>query len=53
MTADEKRPLSTGLWAVEPHLGRGEFGVKFEEILVVTSDSVYWLDDQLPHMTEV
>lgn len=53
MTADEKRPLSSGLWAIEPHLGRGEFGVKFEEILVVTTDSVYWLDDQLPHMTEV
>lgn len=53
MTADEQRPLSTGLWAIEPHLGRDEFGVKFEEILVVSPEKVYWLDDQLPHMTEV
>ncbi len=53
ITASETRPLSPGLWAVEPHLGRGDFGVKFEEILVVTPESVYWLDDDLPHVTEV
>jgi len=53
MTAEEQRPLSTGMWAVEPHLGGNGFGVKFEEILVVTDNEVYWLDDSLPHLTEV
>lgn len=53
MTADETRPLTNGLWAIEPHFGNAEFGVKFEEILVVTPDRVYWLDDDLPHVTEV
>ena len=53
MTADEARPLTTGLWAIEPHFGNAEFGVKFEEILVVTPDHIYWLDDDLPHVTEV
>lgn len=53
MKASEKRPLSTGLWAIEPHFGNDEFGVKFEEILVVEKDRVYWLDDTLPHLTEV
>ncbi len=53
MTATEKRPLSVGLWAIEPHLGFGDAGVKFEEILVVTEDDAYWLDDELPHVTEI
>ncbi|WP_025274004.1 M24 family metallopeptidase [Haloglycomyces albus] len=39
-----------GLWAVEPHIGRGDVGIKFEEILVVTDDDAYWLDDDLPHV---
>ncbi|MFC4336440.1 M24 family metallopeptidase [Salininema proteolyticum] len=39
-----------GLWAVEPHLGRGDVGLKFEELLVVTPDGAYWLDDDLPHV---
>ena len=46
--------LTPGLWAVEPHLGVKSgpdiFGVKFEELLVVTEDDAYWLDDDLPHM---
>lgn len=53
MKANESRPLSQGLWAIEPHFGNSEFGVKFEEILVVERDRVYWLDDNLPHITEV
>lgn len=53
MTAEERRPLSEGLWAVEPHLGGEGFGVKFEEILVVTAKEIFWLDDSLPHLTEV
>jgi Xaa-Pro aminopeptidase len=43
-------PATPGLWAVEPHIGFREVGVKFEEILVVTSSGAYWLDDDLPHV---
>jgi Xaa-Pro aminopeptidase len=43
------RPPAPGLWAVEPHIGRDGVGVKFEELLVVTEDDAYWLDDHLPH----
>jgi Xaa-Pro aminopeptidase len=39
-----------GLWAIEPHLGFQGVGVKFEELLVVTADDAYWLDDDLPHV---
>jgi hypothetical protein len=38
-----------GLWALEPHIGRHGVGVKFEELLVVTEDDAYWLDDHLLH----
>ncbi|WP_433236748.1 M24 family metallopeptidase [Streptosporangium sp. CA-135522] len=43
------RSCEPGLWAVEPHIGKGEIGVKWEELLVVTEDGAYWLDDDLPH----
>lgn len=43
-------PATPGMWAVEPHIGFRDMGVKFEEILVVTSDDAYWLDDDLPHV---
>lgn len=40
-----------GLWAVEPHIGFRDVGVKFEEILVVRPDgSAAWLDDETPHV---
>lgn len=39
-----------GLWAVEPHLGRDGVGAKFEELLVITADDAFWLDDDLPHV---
>ncbi|GAA1947685.1 M24 family metallopeptidase [Kitasatospora viridis] len=39
-----------GLWAVEPHIGFRDTGIKFEELLVVTEDDAYWLDDDLPHV---
>ena len=39
-----------GLWAVEPHLAIGDVGAKFEELLVVTDDDAFWLDDALPHV---
>ncbi|MGW4489408.1 M24 family metallopeptidase [Amycolatopsis sp. NPDC004368] len=44
------RPCEPGLWAFEPHLGRGEVGAKWGEVLVVTEDTAYWLDDELPHV---
>jgi hypothetical protein len=42
---------SPGLWAVEPHLATPQYrvGAKWEEILVVTEDDAYWLDDDVPH----
>ncbi|GAB3652950.1 M24 family metallopeptidase [Actinocorallia lasiicapitis] len=49
-------PPTPGIWAVEPHLGfrsdvkDAAVGVKFEELLVVTEDDAYWLDDDLPHV---
>ncbi|AEH09346.1 MULTISPECIES: M24 family metallopeptidase [Protofrankia] len=39
-----------GLWAVEPHVAFRDVGLKFEELLVVTDDDAYWLDDDLPHV---
>lgn len=39
-----------GLWAVEPHLGLRGVGVKYEELLVITEDDAFWLDDDLPHV---
>jgi Xaa-Pro aminopeptidase len=38
-----------GLWAIEPHIGAKHFGIKFEEILVVTKDGCYWLEDGNVH----
>ena len=34
-----------GLWAIEPHIGGKGFGAKFEEILVVEKDHIWWLAD--------
>lgn len=48
--ARSDHPPTPGLWAVEPHLGTGDVGAKFEELLVVTTDDVFWLDDDLPHV---
>jgi hypothetical protein len=31
-------------------LALGGVGAKFEELLVVTKDDAYWLDDDLPHV---
>jgi Xaa-Pro aminopeptidase len=43
-------PCEPGLWAIEPHIGKGDIGVKFEELMVVTEDGASWLDDDLPHV---
>jgi hypothetical protein len=45
-----KHAPTPGLWAVEPHIGFRNVGVKFEELLVVTDDDAFWLDDDLPHV---
>lgn len=45
-----QRPPGPGLWAVEPHLGHLGVGAKFEELMVVTANGAYWLDDDLPHV---
>lgn len=42
--------ISNGLWAVEPHIVKNGFGVKFEEILVVDSNGYNWLSQDLPHL---
>ncbi len=42
-------PPQPGLWAIEPHVGLGAFGAKFEEIMVITDADAYYLDDDLPH----
>jgi len=44
----DHRP-APGLWAVEPHLARGEVGVKWEELLVIEGGDAYWLDEDVPH----
>ncbi|HEV8245167.1 MAG TPA: M24 family metallopeptidase [Polyangiaceae bacterium] len=36
-----------GLFAVEPHLGRGALGAKFESVLLVDGDETRWLDPGL------
>jgi Xaa-Pro aminopeptidase len=45
-----EHPPTLGLWAIEPHIGKDGVGVKFEEVLVVTEDDAYWLDDDPPHV---
>lgn len=50
-SSDKSNHVPTpGLWAVEPHLGFREVGAKWEELLVVTEDDAFWLDDDVPHV---
>ena len=48
---ESDHPPSPGLWAVEPHIATTDYsaGAKWEEILVVTEDDAFWLDDDVPH----
>jgi hypothetical protein len=48
--ASSDRPAGPGLWAIEPHLGFLGTGAKWEELLVVTEDDAYWIDDDVPHV---
>lgn len=43
-------PIGQGLWAVEPHFGTQDFGVKWEELLVVDETKAYWLEEKPPHV---
>lgn len=36
-----------GIYAVEPHIGKGRYGAKFESILVIDGDETRWLDPAL------
>jgi Xaa-Pro aminopeptidase len=36
-----------GLYALEPHLGKGALGAKFESVLLVDGDETRWLDPEL------
>jgi Xaa-Pro aminopeptidase len=44
-------PVPEGVWAVEPHIATPDqsLGTKWEEILVVTKDNAYWLNDDAAH----
>lgn len=43
-------PPTPGLWAVEPHLGFRGVGAKWEELLVVTAEDAFWLDEDVPQV---
>lgn len=49
-SARSQHTPTPGLWAVEPHLGCRGVGAKFEELLVVTDEDAFWLDDDVPHV---
>jgi Xaa-Pro aminopeptidase len=40
------KKISNGLWAIEPHIGKDNIGMKFEEILVIEDEQIYWLADK-------
>ncbi|MDC0661108.1 M24 family metallopeptidase [Marinobacter sp. SS21] len=48
---ESDHPPLPGTWAIEPHLASqdGQVGAKWEEILVITEDTAYWLDEGVPH----
>lgn len=48
---ESDHPPFEGLWAVEPHIALPDqsLGTKWEEILVITKDNAWWLDDDVPH----
>jgi Xaa-Pro aminopeptidase len=46
-----EHPVREGVWAIEPHIATPDqrLGSKWEEILVVTKDNAYWLNDDATH----
>jgi Xaa-Pro aminopeptidase len=47
--APDRHRLPAGLWAIGSHVAYNGAGAMWEEILVVTDDDSFWLDDDLPH----
>jgi hypothetical protein len=43
LTDSIDKDISNGFWAIEPHIGAQDFGLKFEEILRIDNDSIYWI----------
>lgn len=52
---ESDHPPIAGTWAIEPHLASqdGQVGAKWEEILVITDSTAYWLDDNVPHVKNI
>ena len=52
---ESDHPPLPGTWAIEPHLATrdGSIGAKWEEILVITENDAWWLDDNVPHVTNM
>jgi hypothetical protein len=48
---ESEHPPFAGLWAVEPHIALPDLsvGAKWEEILLITDEGAWWLDDDVPH----
>lgn len=44
--APESDFVLEGLWAIEPHIGTGHMGLKFEELLYVQDGKCFWIKDQ-------
>jgi Metallopeptidase family M24 len=47
LNQDYEGPMD-GMWAIEPHIGGANWGLKFEEILVVEQGQASWLSP-IPH----
>jgi len=43
-------PPAPGIWAVEPHIGFKGAGAKWEELLVISENDAFWLDEKVPHV---
>ena len=50
MRIPEKGVPSGDLDITRPHIGRDGVGAKWEEMLVVTDNDAYWLDDAVSHL---
>jgi len=53
MAADVDFPFSNGLWAIEPHIGIGDMGLKFEEIMVYQDGQAFWLSDHFGSLKSI
>ena len=46
----ESNASMSGVWAIEPHIGFNDYGTKFEKILVVQDDEIYWLHERFENI---